>query len=94
MPLKINVLCLISLILSPFRKFTDNVALSLGVKRPGCEADHSPHVVPRSKNEWNYNSTPQYAFMAWCSSKSQGQLQLLPLPLLNINRNIYLWILF
>jgi hypothetical protein len=32
-------------------------ALSLGVKRPGCEADHSPHLVPRSKNEWSYAST-------------------------------------
>jgi hypothetical protein len=25
--------------------------------------------VPRSKNEWSYTSTPQYAFMAWCSVK-------------------------
>jgi hypothetical protein len=40
-------------------------ALSLGVKQPGCEADHSSHLVPRSKNEWSYSSTPQYAFMAW-----------------------------
>jgi hypothetical protein len=44
-------------------------ALSLGVKRPGREADHSPHLVPRSKNEWSYTSTPQYAFMAWCLVK-------------------------
>jgi hypothetical protein len=28
--------------------------------------------VPRSKNEWSYTSTPQYAFMAWCSVKAQG----------------------
>jgi hypothetical protein len=33
-------------------------ALSLGVKRPGREADHSPHLVPRSKNMWSYTSTP------------------------------------
>jgi hypothetical protein len=33
-------------------------ALSLGVKRPGREADHSPPLVPRSKNAWNYTSTP------------------------------------
>jgi hypothetical protein len=26
------------------------------------------------KNAWNYISTPQYAFMAWCSVKAQGQL--------------------
>jgi hypothetical protein len=25
--------------------------------------------MPRSKNEWNYNSAPQYAFMAWCLVK-------------------------
>jgi hypothetical protein len=30
--------------------------LSLGVKRPGREADHL-HIVPRSKNEWSYTST-------------------------------------
>jgi hypothetical protein len=27
------------------------------------------HVVLRSKNEWSYTSSPQYAFMAWCSVK-------------------------
>jgi hypothetical protein len=30
------------------------------------------HLLPRSKNEWSYASTPQYAFMAWCSVKSIG----------------------
>jgi hypothetical protein len=30
------------------------------------------HLVPRSKNEWSYTSTPQYAFMAWCLVKAQG----------------------
>jgi hypothetical protein len=40
--------------------------LSLGVKWPGREADHSSRLVPRSKNEWIYTSTPQYALMAWC----------------------------
>jgi hypothetical protein len=29
----------------------------LEVKRPGREADHF-HLVPRSKNEWSYTSTP------------------------------------
>jgi hypothetical protein len=43
--------------------------LSLRVKRSGREADHSPHLVPRSKNAWNYTSTPQYALMAWCLVK-------------------------
>jgi hypothetical protein len=35
--------------------------------------------MPRSKDEWSYTSTPQYAFMAWCSVNTQGQLYLLPL---------------
>jgi hypothetical protein len=33
-------------------------ALSLEVKRPGREADHSPQSKPRSKNALNYNSNP------------------------------------
>jgi hypothetical protein len=51
-------------------------ALSLGVKRRGVKLTTHLHLVPRSKNEWNYTSTHQYAFMAWCSVKSQGQLYL------------------
>jgi hypothetical protein len=41
-------------------------ALSLGVKRPGRETDHSPPSSAEVKNAWLYTSTPQYAFMAWC----------------------------
>jgi hypothetical protein len=33
-------------------------ALSLVVKRPGREADHSSHLIPGSKHEWSYTSTP------------------------------------
>jgi hypothetical protein len=33
-------------------------ALSLEVKRPGCEADHSPPLVPRSDNACRYTSNP------------------------------------
>jgi hypothetical protein len=51
-------------------------ALSLGVKRPGREADRWPHLVPRSRKGWRYTSLPQYAFMAWCSVEAQGQLYL------------------
>jgi hypothetical protein len=47
---------------------------SLGVKRPGREADHSSPSSAKVKNEWSYTSTPQYAFMAWCLA--QGQLYL------------------
>jgi hypothetical protein len=51
--------------------------LSLGIKRPGREADHSPLSSAEVKNAWSYTSTPQYAFMAWCSvKKSQEQLYL------------------
>jgi hypothetical protein len=41
-------------------------ALSLGVKRPGREADHSPPSSAEVKNAWSYTSTPQYVFMVWC----------------------------
>jgi hypothetical protein len=30
------------------------------------------HQVPRSKNEWSYTSTPQYALIAWCLVKHRG----------------------
>jgi hypothetical protein len=43
--------------------------LSLRVKRPGREADHSPPSSTEVKNAWNYTSTPQYAFMGWCLVK-------------------------
>jgi hypothetical protein len=33
-------------------------ALSVGVKRPGREADHSPPSSVEVKNEWSYTSTP------------------------------------
>jgi hypothetical protein len=42
-------------------------ALSLGIKRPGRAADHSPPFSDEVKNAWSYTSFPQYAFMAWCS---------------------------
>jgi hypothetical protein len=49
-------------------------ALSLVVKRPGREADHSPPASAEDKNAWSYTSTPQYAFMAWCLVKHWGYL--------------------
>jgi hypothetical protein len=33
-------------------------ALSLGVKRPGCEANHSPPSSAKVNNVWRYISTP------------------------------------
>jgi hypothetical protein len=40
-------------------------ALSLGVKRPGREANHPPPTSAGVKNARSYNSTPQYIFMEW-----------------------------
>jgi hypothetical protein len=40
-------------------------ALSLGVKQPEREADHSPQSDVQVKNVWSYTSTLQYVFMAW-----------------------------
>jgi hypothetical protein len=42
---------------------------SLGVKRVGREADHSPPSSSELKNAWSYIYTPQYAFMTWCLVK-------------------------
>jgi hypothetical protein len=39
--------------------------LSLGLKRPGREADHSP-TSAEVKKTWIYTSAPPYVFMAWC----------------------------
>jgi hypothetical protein len=48
-------------------------ALSLGVKRPGREADHSP--------------PSQYAFMAWCLVKHRATLPLLLQCIVAINQH-------
>jgi hypothetical protein len=56
-----------------------------GRSQKELEADHSPPSSTEDKNAWSYTSTPQYAFMAWCSVKAQGQVYLyLTLPLLGI----------
>jgi hypothetical protein len=47
-------------------------ALSLRVKGPECEADHSPPSSAEVKKSWSYTSTPQYTFKAWCSVKDHG----------------------
>jgi hypothetical protein len=50
--------------------------LSLGVKRQGHEADHSPPSSAEVKNAWSYTSTPQYVFMAWCLVKRRDKFTL------------------
>jgi hypothetical protein len=42
----------------------------------GVKLTNHLHLSAEVKNEWNYNSTPQYAFMAWCNVKVQGQIYL------------------
>jgi hypothetical protein len=64
-------------------------ALSLGVKRQGREADHLPPSSAEVKNEWSCTSTPQYAFMAWCSVKAQRQLYLYLIAASNVNSTLY-----
>jgi hypothetical protein len=53
-------------------------ALSVGIKRPGSEADISLPFSAKIKNAWSCISTPQHTFMAWCSVKSTGTTLLLP----------------
>jgi hypothetical protein len=54
-------------------------ALSLGVKRPGREADHSPPTNAEIKNAWSYTSTLPVHLHGVVLSKSQGQAYYLPL---------------
>jgi hypothetical protein len=53
-------------------------ALSLGVKRPGREAEHSPPSSAEVKNAWGYTSAPPYALMEWCLFKHRDNLTLPP----------------
>jgi hypothetical protein len=55
-------------------------ALSLGIKRPGVEADHSHPSSAEFKNVWSYTSTPQYIFMAWCLVKHRDNFTFTFLP--------------
>jgi len=42
------------------------------------------HLVPRSKNEWSYISTPPIRLHGVVLSQAQGQLYLLPYYLLHV----------
>jgi hypothetical protein len=46
--------------------------LSLGIKRPVRETDHSPPSSAEVKNAWSYTSTPQYVLMTWCLVKHRN----------------------
>jgi len=58
--------------------------LSLGIKRPGSEADYSPPFRVEVKNAWSFTSTPQYIFMGWCLVKHSDNFTLLHLFVLLI----------
>jgi len=58
--------------------------LSPGVKRPGCEADHSPPSSAEVNNAWCYTSTSPIRFYGVALSYAQRLLTLLyyiPAPL-------------
>jgi len=52
------------------------VALYLGVKRTGREADHSFPSSAEVKNVWSYTSTPQYVFKVWCLAKHRNSFKI------------------
>jgi hypothetical protein len=52
-------------------------ALSLGVKRPGRETNHSPPPNAEVKNVRRYTSTRHYVFMAWCLVKHRDDFTLM-----------------
>jgi hypothetical protein len=49
-------------------------ALSLGVKQPGHEADHSPPSSVEVKNVWSYTSTPPIHLHGVVLSWAEGAL--------------------
>ena len=54
-------------------------ALSLGVKRPECEADHSPQSSAQVKDKRRYTSSPSRRLYA-CAWTTSAFLPLHPLP--------------
>ena len=41
--------------------------LCWGVKRPGDSVDHPPHLAPRLKKGYSYNSAPPLGLRSYCS---------------------------
>jgi hypothetical protein len=41
------------------------------IKAAGRETDNTTPTSTEVKNAWSYTSTTQYAFMTWCSAKTQ-----------------------
>jgi hypothetical protein len=65
------------------------VGISLRVKRPGREVDHSPPASAEVQNTWIYTSAPPYIITQCLFSYVQGQLYLFLLPtgVLSYSRN-------
>jgi len=51
-------------------------AISLGVKPPGSEADHSPPSSAEVKNAWSYTSTSPIRFHGVVLSMARGKIYL------------------
>jgi hypothetical protein len=49
---------LLHVILSGTRAHPVSYSVGTGVKRPGCEADHSPPTSTEAKNTWIYKFIP------------------------------------
>jgi hypothetical protein len=64
-------------------------ALSLGVKWPRREADHSALSSADVNNAWSYTSTPQYVFMAWCLVKHRDNFTFYDLRLPHISQFLF-----
>jgi hypothetical protein len=52
--------------------------LSVEVKRPGPEADHSSLSTAEAKNAWGYTSSHAHVFMAWCLVKHKDNFTIPP----------------
>jgi hypothetical protein len=52
--------------------------LSLGVKRPGSEADYSFQTNAEIKKIWIYTSTPKYVFKVQCLVKHMDNFTFYP----------------
>jgi hypothetical protein len=57
-----------------FNEYRRGGAVSLGVKRPRLEADHSPLSSAEFKNACSSVYTPPYVFMAWYLVKHRDNL--------------------
>jgi hypothetical protein len=65
-------------------------ALSVGLKRPGREVDHSPPPSTEVKNAWSHTSIPQCIFMARFLVKYRDNFTFTVLVILKlVNKNVW-----